>query len=321
VTDTARDLWISVVLVVGPRRERAATALESILSQSIADHLEVIIVDYEDETAPPVRGSGHPAVRVHRLSKGHHFGQARATATLMARAPVIAFLEEHACALPGWAAALVAAHRGPWAGVGYEVHNGNPGSGRSDINALMSYGLFLPPLPAGESRFLSGHNCCYKRDILLPFGDHLGELLLVDNVLQKVLVANGHRLFLEPAAKIAHRNEVSAASTAHGYLHFHRVYGAARAREGRWSVLRRATYVLLAPAIPLYFIAHFGRRLWRRRSPHLRLFLRSLPYVYFTQLVAALGQAIGLLFGPGDSAHRFSVFEVCEPRPLGPSRD
>jgi hypothetical protein len=74
--------------------------------------------------------------------------------------------------------------------------------------------------------------------------------------------------------------------------------------------------VLLAPAIPLYFIVRFGRTLARRRSPQLRLLLRNAPYVYFVQLVAALAQARGILFGRGDSAGRFSSFEVSEPRPL-----
>jgi hypothetical protein len=321
VSDPQFDPWLTAVIVVGPRRERSASALGSVLSQSIASHLEVVLIDCADAATPPLPGSDHPSVRVHRLPDGAHFGLARAIAVAAARAPVVAFLEEHTRALPGWAEALVHAHRGTWAGVGYEVHNGNPGSGRSDINALMSYGLFSPPLVRGESRLLSGHNCSYKRDVLVSLGDRLADLLLVDNVLQKVLVAAGHRFLLEPDAKIAHRNEVSASSTARGYLAFHRAFGAARAREGKWSLLRRATYVLLAPAIPLYFIAHFGRTLLRRRSPHFGLFLRNLPYVYFVQLVAALGQASGLLFGQGDSPRRFSVFEISEPRPLRVSDD
>jgi len=316
VSDPQFHPWLTVVIIVGPHRERSAAALASVLSQSIANHLEVVLIDCADASTRPLAGSDHPAVRVHHLPEGAHFGTARAIAAAAARAPVVAFLEEHARALPGWAEALVHAHRGPWTGVGYEVHNGNPGSGRSDINALLSYGLFSPPLARGESRLLSGHNCAYKRDVLLSFGDRLARLLLVDNVLQKLLVGSGYRLFLEPDAKIAHRNEVSASSTARGYLAFHRAFGAARAREGHWSLLRRATYVLLAPAIPLYFIAHFGRTLLRRRSPYLGLFLRNLLYVYFVQLVAAFAQAAGLLFGEGDSPRRFSVFEISEPRPL-----
>jgi hypothetical protein len=73
--------------------------------------------------------------------------------------------------------------------------------------------------------------------------------------------------------------------------------------------------VLLAPAIPLYYIVRFGRFLWRRRSPHLAVFLRHLPFVYAMQLVAALAQAAGLLFGPGDAERVFTAFEVSEARP------
>ena len=315
VAGGSHEPWLSVVIVVGPRRERAAAALESVLAQSIVEHLEVMLVDCESPTAPRVAGSEHPAVRVLHLPPGAHFGSARALATAAARAPAVAFLEEHARALPGWADAVVRAHRGPWAGVGYEVHNGNPGSGRSDIQGVMSYGLFAPPLTGGESRLLSGHNCAYKRDVLLSFGDRLGGLLLIDNVLQKVLLSTGHRFFLEPGAKIAHRNEVSLRSAARGYAAFHRAFGSARSHEGGWPLLRRAAYVILAPAIPLYFIVHLTRTLSRRRSPQLRLFLRNLPYVYLIQLVAALAQAVGIVFGPGASAGRFSRFEVAEPRP------
>jgi len=316
----SRDPVLSVVLVVGPRRERAADALASVLAQADEVAMEVLVVDCEPPATPALAGADHPAVRVFRLPGDTTFGAARATAARAARAGVVAFLEEHARALPGWAAAVVEAHRGPWAAVGYEVHNANAEVGRGWISGVMSYGLFAPPMERGESHLVSGHNSAYKRDVLLGFGAELDRLLLVDLGLGARLRREGHRFFLEPAARIEHLNETTLAASCRAYRSYHRLYGAARAREEGWSWRRRCLYVVAAPLIPFYYLVRFSRFLARRRPADLPRFLANAPYILVAQLTGAVSQAAGILRGPGDAARRFSVYEVSEPRPALPNR-
>jgi cellulose synthase/poly-beta-1,6-N-acetylglucosamine synthase-like glycosyltransferase len=313
---TATPPALSVVLVVGPRRDRAAGCLQRLLAQEGADRLEVVLVDLGAGTLPAVGGSDHPTVRTLPLPPATLFAEARAHGVRAARAPLVAFLEEHSRPRPGWAAALVRAFAGPWAAVGPVMYNANPGVGRSDVTFLMSYGLFFPPLPAGEAAILPGHNSAYRRAVLLSYGDELPRLLASDNVMMAVLRRDGHRLFLEPAMGVEHLNESSLASIAPGYFAYHRCYGHYRSTCFAWPWWRRFAYAALTPLIPLYYLLRFSLFLRRRQSPFLAVLIRHGAFVYAAQLVSAAGQALGLLFGPGDAERRFTAYELTEPRPL-----
>ena len=101
------------------------------------------------------------------------YGELRAEGTRLARAPIVAFLEEHAIGLPGWLVAIEESlATGEYCGASGEVHPLNPGSGISDAVALMNYARWLPPLTErGPSSLVVGHNSAYRRDDLLAFGD------------------------------------------------------------------------------------------------------------------------------------------------------
>jgi hypothetical protein len=133
-------------------------------------------------------------------------------------------------------------------------------------------------------------------------------------VLLARLRRDGHRLYLEARARVAHRNETSWGSIRRGYGSYHRMYGALRARELGWSAGRRFAYVALAPLIPLYYVAHFSAFLARHDRRALVVFARNLHVVVATQLLSALSQAVGLLLGPGKTAERFTRYELTEPR-------
>lgn len=313
MSEPSRSPLLSVVIVVGTLRDRVVDCLASVLAQDVVADLEVVLVDLAPEYGLPARAD-HVAVRRLTLPGNTTFAAARARAVTAARAPVVAFLEEHTRVLPGWAAALIDAHRGPWAAVGPEVHPDNPGVGLSDITYLLSYGLFSPPQRSREVSLIPGQNGSYKRDVLLGYGDRLATLLGSDNVLLARLRLDGHRLYLEARARIAHRNETSWASIRRGYAPYHRMYGALRARELGWSIGRRLAYVVLAPLMPLYYLGHFSAFLAYHDRRALAVFARKAHVVVATQLLSATSQAAGLLFGSGEAAARFTSYELTEPR-------
>lgn len=311
---------LTAAVVVGPLRERGGECLRSILRQGLGERLEVLLVDLGPPGAAAVPGSDDPAVRTLRLPPETTFAAARARAVAGARAPVIAFVEEHVRVLPGWAEALLEAFEGSWAGVGGEARNANPGVGASDVAGLISYGYWYAPLARGETDLLPGHNASFRTDVLRAYGEELEELLLCDLVLHERLRADGQRLFLEPAARFSHLNETDWRTQARGMHLWYRCYGPLRARLGHWPRWRRALYVAAVPAIPLYFAVGFGRRLRRTRRELLPLFLWNLPHVLAVHLAAAAGQALGLLFGPGSAPRRFTRFELEAPRASAPLR-
>jgi len=307
----------SVVLVVGTQRDRAGFALESLLAQEGIERTEVLLVD-RAEGFPDLPGSDHPSVTVRRVAPETVFSAARTTAIHLARAPYVGFLEEHCRARPGWITALLRAHQGPWAAVGSEVHHGNGTFSISRLIGIMNYYPWLAPTTSGERDMLPGHNSSFRRDVLLSYGDDLERLLRADVSLFQQLVADGHHLYLEADAKFEHFNETSLSSIVKGYFFWHRGYGVERARVHHWSLARRILYVVATPLIPFYFVAKLLTRLSKVRPDLVAAALVGTPRILVAQLASASGQALGLVFGPGDTEAKFTDYELNEPRKFDP---
>jgi GT2 family glycosyltransferase len=307
---------ISVVVAVGDLRQRGGECLRTLLAQGLGYRMEILLLDRGGPDAPPVPHADSPHVRRLPQPPEATFSAMRTAGVAAARAPVVAFVEEHVRVRPGWAEAILAAFRDGWDGVGAAVVPGNPGAGRADAVCLISYGLWYPPFEAGEATMLPGHNASYRTEVLRDLGDELEPLLHVDLELQARLRRQGRRLFMQPEAVIEHLSESSFAQLSRGIHLWYRCYGPLRARRGGWSLLRRALYVVATPLVPFYFLAGFALHLRRSGSPHLGLMLRNVPGVLRTHLWGAAGQALGLLFGEGDAAARFTDYELHEPRPF-----
>ncbi|MCL6546490.1 MAG: hypothetical protein K6T61_14805, partial [Bryobacteraceae bacterium] len=88
-----------------------------------------------------------------------------------ASAPLVVMTEDHSLPEPGWAAALLEAHREHRAAVGPAIVNGNPESLLSWANVVIEYGEWLDPVQSRPVQHLPGHNTCYRRDVLLDYGE------------------------------------------------------------------------------------------------------------------------------------------------------
>jgi hypothetical protein len=318
MTDATRNgpaLDLTTVVVVGSLRDRARRCLDALIAQA-APSTEVLVIDIAPAHEAPFPPQPVPGVRSLRLPADTTFARARAEGVRAARGRVVAFLEEHALPLDGWTAAVLAAHDGPYAGIGGEIENANPGVGLSDVAGLMSYGRFYAPQHPREAAMIVGHNSSYKRGVLLSLGADLDRLLACDLVLMMRLRALGHRLFLDPRIRVAHANEVALRSICRGYYLHHRTYGPLRASEAGWPWWRRLVYIAATPLIPIYFFVRFRRLLGEHRPDLVATLDRGALRIYVAQFAGAFGQAMGLAAGPGQAEAHFTTYELTEPRPF-----
>lgn len=300
---------ISVVLVIGNHRRRARRAIDSVLRQEFDGRVEVLIVDLADPLNSGPLEVNDERLRPVIVPASTTFGEARAEAVRAARGPVIAFLEEHCVALPGWTAALVQAHRESWAGVGAEVHNANPGVGWSDAMYLMGYSAWMPPAKRGEAPLTATHNTSYKTALLRDLGQALPDLLTAEPLLQEALQRQGQRLLVEPEARFKHENETSLSSASVLYW-WNRSLGRLRAEANDWGRIRKLTYLLLLPFVPFRRMLRLGLYFVRFRRSRLLSLLRQAPRIWVLDLLAATGLAVGMLVGsPADDA-RFTELEL-----------
>jgi len=291
---------LSVILATTGGFPSIRTTFRHLQQQTVADRLEVIVltpkVDKFDLS--PAEIARFQNFRLVKLDRVTPLASANAIGVRHASAPVVVLAEDHSFPERDWAEALLARHQEDWAAVGPIVKNGNPETAVSWADYLLNYGPWHEGQPGGPAQMLPGHNCSYKRAVLLRHDENLAGLLRAESVLHQMLIENGERLFLESGAVISHLN-----FTGFGiflWVQFQNGRQYAACRRARWPWWKRTLYFAAAPLIPvLRFV-----RLWRidirfpRRPSRLRIFV-----ALAAGLVAdGAGQAAGYLCGRGSSA-------------------
>ena len=307
---------LSVVLLVDSQRQRGGWALASVLRQELSGRLEVLLFDFGHAEHPPLAGSDHPDVRVIPWRRGTGYGETLAAAVSAARAPVIAFIEEHVVALRGWAAAIQRAHEGPWAAVCAEVHPGDLEHAVSRRIELISRNVWSAPARGGDVPILRWQNVSYKRDVLLRYQPQLRYLLESEGALFRRLRADGYRLAVEPDARIVHAHEYDWSGFLAGSIHSNRMATAAALEAGGRrpaSVARAVAAALVGPVRwPLVLLRR--TRILPDSEMWLPVLYASWPYVLQYYVGVARGSLLGALAGAGDSSVGFLDAEINHPR-------
>lgn len=311
----ARPL-VSVIMVIGAQRERAGRALASVLAQHGLENAEVLLFDAAFDRYPPLPGSDHAAVTVHPVPAANSLNVIRAQAAEIARGEAVAYLEEHILVVPGWLDAIVSGFRAGHGGVGGEPGALNPGRGISDAITLMNYGPFRPTPAPRTFHMLPGHNSAYRRDLLLSFGELLPSLLASEVLLNWKIIEKGHTLLLDPAAKFLHLNEEALSMIAVGYYHWNRSFGENRARVYGWGWGRRILQGVATPFVPAVRYMKNLAHLLRNDRQSLPILFRYTGVFLYAQAAAAVGMAIGALFGAGDAEAKFLDYELNSERTI-----
>lgn len=299
---------LSVVLATpGPVSMIAAT-LNALRAQTLRSRIELILIVESKERLglDPSMAEGFCNLQIIEVGKIRTVAHADAQGVLAASAPIVAFAEDHAFPEPGWAAALIEAHRGPWAAVGPTIFNANPDTALSRADLFLAYGPWLDPALCGERSHLPGHNSSYKRDILLKYGQRLEEMLEAETLIQWDMRSKGLRLYHSSEARTRHTNFSLVPPFMNACYACGRSFGAARALH--WNLVNRAIFTVASPLIPAVRLFRILRDV--QASPTQRQSLRgALPALIFGLLLDGLGQMLGYALGPGDSAERLRIVE------------
>jgi glycosyltransferase involved in cell wall biosynthesis len=303
------------VVVVTDGYETIRKTLRHVAAQAIAARIELVVVVPRGVAIPRDEPelAGLWGVQVVEIESIESLSWARAPGIQAATAPVVVLTESHVYPEPGWAEALLAAVDEGWAVVGPGVTNANPNSVVSWANLFIDYG---PWIGGGRRELvdLPGHNSAYRREVLVELGDELGELLEAEYFMHARLRERGHRLLLEPAARMRHVNVSRLGSLLLERYNTGRRFGGARGRT--FSPARRLLYAVGSPLIPLVRLPRILRDV-ERSGLRGELLPRMLPALLFGLVVSACGELVGYLAGPGDSMLHLSRIELHKERYLG----
>jgi hypothetical protein len=315
--DSSTPTSITVVIVAVDGTRSIARTMRQLGAQTIRRSMEVVVVAPTLDAIDSISLGADAFAAFHVVAVGPvtRRGAAAAVGVMAATSAVVALIEDHSYPEPGWAAALVAAHDGPWTGVGPVVENANVLSSMSWVNFILSYGVFSGEQEPGEREMLPWHNSAYKRRALDPFADRLGDLLEWEAHLQDTLRAHGHTLYLEPRARTRHMNVSRIGSTFTLNIQRGVLMGAQRAEREGWSLWRRLVQAAAFPLFPLLQLRHATPRIRAMAIPR-ALATRVQAGLFVTLCVMAAAEGWGLVMGAGDAVRRMEDFELRRDRHL-----
>ena len=307
---------LAAILVARDGWKELGKLLEHLRKQTIQSKLELLIVadSLEKIAVPESKLRGFHSVRALELSPLKSVSDGHFSGALLARAPLVVFCEEHCFPDPGWAAALLQAHEGPWAAVGPLMRNHNPARAVSRALMDVEHGCFCDPSQAGVRDYLPGHNSCYKKQALLDFSHRLDSLQDTEYLLHLEMRQAGWRLFQSADARAAHTN-VSLFWPAVG-LCFDSGRCFAADRSADWPFMKRIVFALGSPLLP--FLRHWRHIGFLKRSKDKGKTPIFLPLDFLLFAVDALGQMLGNLAGHGSSYARLCDLEFQRYRFLPP---
>jgi hypothetical protein len=299
---------MSVVIVTPGEFDCIRTTVRHLRAQTVHEQIEVVILAVSESqlNMAEAEKEGFWGIQVISMGPIESIPKALATGIRQSRGPLVALAEDHCFPEREWAAALIARHQENWAVVGPAVCNANPGTLVSWADFVIAYGPWMDPVEAGPMEFLPGHNSCYKRSILLEYGDRLEEMMEAETVMHFDLRRRGHPLYLESAARTRHMNYALFGSwTSVTYCHG-RVFAAVRARPWRWP--KRVFYGAASPLIPWVRLYRCVRVLLGPGRPR-HLIFRVLPVMAVGLMLDGIGQFAGYLTGDGDALGKLSQME------------
>src|SRR5947207_1330212 len=116
---------LSVIMLLPDGYESRRRAISFLEKQTKREQIELVLVapSHLDVRLDEKQLESFGSHRLLKLSEFNHPGQGLAVGILAARAPVVAYVEEHSFPEPGWAQALLGAHQGLYAAVGCAMGN------------------------------------------------------------------------------------------------------------------------------------------------------------------------------------------------------
>lgn len=302
---------LSVILVTPGTFEVIRKTTRHVRAQNVRDRIEVVIVapSKGELQLDQVDLEGFWGSQIVEVGRIDNLGPATAAGFRQARGPVVVYAEEHAFPETGWGEALIEAHEGPWSAVGPALRNANPDTMVSWASFFLDFGAWAAPGEPGQATEIPPHQSSYKRDVVLALGGVLDCLLESEGNLHRKLVADGHRLYFEPAAQTSHLNVSRFADMLRIQFQNCREFGGNRAALENWSWIRRIIYLWGSPLIPLLRGSRVLRQI-RRAGLNRRLLPRILPSLSAGLVAAAVGETVGYIAGKGDSSQKRITFEL-----------
>ncbi len=277
---------LSVVIASWSGKKALIRCLQSLMPQ--AGGAEVIVAFRGISDLAAVLASGFPGVRFVRGPADASVFLLRTLGVHETRGRLIAMLEDHSAVCAGWAQAILDAHSAGAKICGGPIENDAESKSYDWALYFAEYGIYMPPIPPGNTSILSGVNIAYDRETLLSCRQ-VWQSVFYETDVNAVLGNAGHKLYMLPKACVTSRLRMPIREAMEhlfiGGIHF------GNFRKAQSGPLARRLWVIAAPAVPLVLLLRIIRLTFARRPARLLQIIRALPYLLLLLGAWSAGEA------------------------------
>ena len=262
--------------------------LDSVMPQ--AGDAEVIVAYRGVTDLAGILGGRYPTVRFIGGAADASVFVLRTLAALPAKGKIMAMLEDHAAVGPGWVQSLAASRAKGWKVFGGPIDNGAPASAYEWALYFVEYGIYLPPMRAGETNILSGVNIAYDRR-LLQSCEAIWAKVFYETDVNAALARAGHRLYMIPEAAVSSRLRMKFGEAMDHLYTGGKHFG--QFRKFHSTTLKRALLVLISPLVPLVLLWRIIRLTLARQPGRWLALILGLPALLLLLGAWCAGEAVG----------------------------
>jgi hypothetical protein len=283
--------------------------MEGIFNQQGIEQCQVILIDGtgEDHSEMYSRFPGLQYIRSEPMSS---VAVPRREGLRAARAPIVAFLEDHVEPQPGWLKAILDAfaRSEKIAMVNYAIKPEPDASYTYRALQMSQYGHWLLPIRSGPIRYACHQNLAYRRELIVPIAEEDFEVFESEFLMHRRLLSDGWSFWLAADAVIHHENYDSFRAGCGGFFALKQIIGAGRASSGNWPTWKRWLWAAAMPLTPFLLVGRLVRSV-APRPAHWGEFLLALPIMVASQTIGSVYEARGYLRGFEQSRETFVHFE------------
>ncbi|HYN05835.1 MAG TPA: glycosyltransferase [Vicinamibacterales bacterium] len=295
---------LSVVVVAFNDQDLLSRCLTGLTHEITGHDVEALVVsDWQRPSGRPsdaLRSAFH-RIRWIEAPRNSTVPRMRAMGVEISRGDIVALIEDDCIVQRGWYDALVSAHRTSASAVGGAVEPGAYRRGLDWAVYFCDYGRFMLPLAAGPAVALAGNNMSYKRDALMRLPSALTYELL-EVFVHEAWQRDGTPMRTDPAVVVTNAHSWTLADVTRIPYHHARAFAGRRLSHA--SPWRRRVMGVAALAFPVLKVLRVVREVALRRRRFVAL-CRALPWVVVLAVSWSIGESVGYLSGPGESASQW----------------
>lgn len=295
---------VSVVIAAHNAASVIAQCLGALNCQLQREEAEIIVADSSTDGTAKIVREQFPQVRLCHFDEPLTLPQLRGKAIALTQGEIIAILDPYSLVDENWLFELIQVHEKQAnliIGGVVDLFDAEHQGLLAWAIYINEYGMFMPPLEAGEMEILPGSNISYKREVLFA-GEKPKQEEFWKTFVNRDVEKAGSRLWLAPSVVVRLHKPIP-------FWDFFRTrydHGCCFAgmRAANISDSERLWRAIASPLLPLVFLWRWGRRYWVKGRDHRIKFVLTLPWQILLFGNWAWGECVGYLRGSGQSCDR-----------------